>query len=64
MSLVGVISLRVVAYKAEMASRLFGGFDHTNPTVAQHVACLDSAYSRLDPDGPLSGCPHPVAIQR
>ena len=64
MSLVGVKSLREVAYIAEMASRLFGRFDHTSPTAAQHVACPDFAYSRLDADSPLSGCSYPAAIQR
>lgn len=64
MSLFGVISPREVAYKAEMASRLFKWLDHARHTAAQYVACSNSAYCRLDADSPLSGSSHSAAIQR
>lgn len=64
MSLFGVKSLREVAYKAEMVSCLFGWLDHARPTAAQHVACPNSAYCRLDADSPLSGSSYPAAIKR
>lgn len=64
MSLFGVKSLREVAYKAEMASCLFGWLDHARPTIAQHVACPDSAYCRLDVDSPLSGSSYSAVTQR